>query len=396
MGQANINHKWSFYLDNKEVKNLIGEYINKGLIHGEIHENNLSQAIASIQNNQTSEYLVIQLDNSVDVIKKIENLSLSCSENTHLICIGDPNDINLYRNLINIGVDDYLHLPLDMHQLVNSLVKVSNGDDKDTIISKDKPIISIVGSRGGLGTSTLAGNLGWILAEHFHSKTCLLDMDILSGTSALLFNQNPNQGLTQAIANSSRIDNVFLQRLVIKASENLDLLCAEQGLNHLIDISKEDLVDLTRFISSIYDFTVVDINHNNPYTNTILSLSKEIFIIIDFSISSIRDANKLIKSIFAQSPMAKLSVIAIKDKNTKSVDITSPQIEEGIGEKIKYYIQYDKKAALNALNVGNIISESHPNHPISSKIFEIASSITNSSVITPKKGLLEKLMTWRS
>ena len=93
--------------------------------------------------------------------------------------------------------------------------------------------------------------------------------------------------------------------------------------------------------------------------------------------------------------LAKLSIIAIKDKSTKSVDITAPQIEEGIEEKISHYIQYDKKAALNALNIGNIISESHPNHPISTKIFEIATSLTKSSVIAPKKSFLEKLMTWR-
>ena len=94
---------------------------------------------------------------------------------------------------------------------------------------------AVIGVRGGVGASTIATSLGWLLGDAEGRSTALLDLDVHFGTGALAFDLEPGRGLTDAIENPSRIDGLFIERAMVKATDKLSVLSAEAPLNSAAD-----------------------------------------------------------------------------------------------------------------------------------------------------------------
>src|SRR4028119_1532759 len=90
---------------------------------------------------------------------------------------------------------------------------------------------AVVGVRGGVGASTIATSLAWLLGERTGRSTALLDLDVHFGTGALALDLEPCRGLTDAIENPSRIDGLFIERAMVRANERLSVLSAEAPIH---------------------------------------------------------------------------------------------------------------------------------------------------------------------
>src|SRR3546814_13854078 len=77
---------------------------------------------------------------------------------------------------------------------------------------------AVIGARGGVGASTIATSLAWLLSERGKRATALLDLDVHFGTGAPALDLEPGRGPTDAIENPSRLDRLFIERAMVKAS----------------------------------------------------------------------------------------------------------------------------------------------------------------------------------
>ncbi len=123
-----------------------------------------------------------------ELLRDLETLSKYCDEGTKVMVIGATNDIKLYRELVKLGVSEYLVAPFKTLGLIRTIAGLY-ADPDQPFYGK---MISVIGARGGVGASTIAHNLAWTLAERIHSSTTLVDLDLSFGTTALDFNQDPN------------------------------------------------------------------------------------------------------------------------------------------------------------------------------------------------------------
>src|SRR5207248_10519514 len=88
-------------------------------------------------------------------------------------------------------------------------------------------VIGFTGSRGGVGTTTTAVSCAWLIAEERSERVALVDLDLHFGTIALKLDTDPGSGLCEALEQASRIDSLFIDRAMVKVSENLRVLAAE-------------------------------------------------------------------------------------------------------------------------------------------------------------------------
>src|SRR5262249_56873075 len=90
-------------------------------------------------------------------------------------------------------------------------------------------VMVFIGSGGGVGATTMAVSCAWLLASERHERTALVDLDLHFGTAALKLDLDPGGGLCEALEQPSRIDSLFIERAMIKVTDNLRVLAAEHS-----------------------------------------------------------------------------------------------------------------------------------------------------------------------
>src|SRR5258706_15623704 len=100
-------------------------------------------------------------------------------------------------------------------------------------------VVAVIGARGGAGSSTLSHNIGWCIAEELHINTTIVDLDLPFGTVGLDFNDEASQGMSDALNAPERLDDVLLDRLLLKRGEHLSLFTTPAGLERDPDAPPE-------------------------------------------------------------------------------------------------------------------------------------------------------------
>ena len=161
----------------------------------------------------------------------LDELAESCDAGTKVIVIGHVNDVLLYRELIRRGVSDYLIAPLD--------ASTSSAASRSSITP---PAAEPVGPhhrgdrlKGGVGASTIAHNLAWAISRGLSTATVIADSTSALARRGSNFNQDPPQGIAEAVFAPDRLDANFLDRLLSKCAETLHLLAAPATLDRLYD-----------------------------------------------------------------------------------------------------------------------------------------------------------------
>lgn len=383
---------WQIYINNQDLITELQH--DTKLFTYQLHNGDLSTAIQKYKQHSMPKHLIVEVSKLTNVLHTLQQLNDLCKEETIVVCVGESNDINFYKQLLEYGVDEYLPLPTTATHLADTINKITNTQTSSISSTKNSSTITIIGSRGGIGTSTIATNLSWLISKHYKQQCYLLDMDMYNGTTALMLNQNNNQGLAQALANSERIDNLFMERVSILVTKRLKLLAAELGIaNHDQTIENE----LTMLLSHINDnapYCIIDLNHNNPNTNNIIAASSNLLILIDYSMPSLRNTKKILEFTAAKSPTTKINIIGIQNSITKAIEIPQPQFEEGIKHSIMLNIPYDQKAVLSSINLGKVLASTNQKHPIINNLHKLLSEITMLKTQDNNINWINKLKLW--
>ena len=161
------------------------------------------------------------------LIEELGDLAAVCDPDTRVVVVGHVNDVSLYRELVRNGVSEYIVAPVSMADLIGVISTIFVDPDAAPLGRS----IAFVGAKGGVGSSTLAHNCAWSISSLFSSEVILADLDLAFGTANLNFDNDPTQGIAEAVYSPDRLDEVFLDRLLTKCSEHLSMLAAPSMLD---------------------------------------------------------------------------------------------------------------------------------------------------------------------
>jgi len=256
-------------------------------------------------------------------VEEIDRLAEVCDPSTKVVIVGRINDVELYRELMRRGVSEYLVAPLNpLH-----LIEVISG----LYLNPEAPpvgrIISFFAARGGAGSSTLAHNVGWCVAERLRINTTIIDFDLSFGTLGLNFNEEPGQGVAEALSAPERLDDVLLDRLLLKSSEHLSLFTSPALLERAYDADPTAFEAVLDCVRQITPCVVVDLPHQwTPWIKQTLLASDDIVVVATPDLASLRTAKAIAdlakqnrpndpppKLVMNQVGMAKRPEIPVKD-----------------------------------------------------------------------------------
>ncbi len=318
--------------------------------HLTIHMGGVNKAIDHFQTASTPNLIILETTaGGAEIFAKLGELAEVCDPSTKVVIIGQVNDIILYRELIRQGVSEYIVRPNSPLQIIKTVA--------DLYVDPAAPPIgktmAFVGARGGVGSSTIAHNIGWCTAEEYKSDTVILDLDLPFGTTSLDFDQEASAGLVEALSSPERLDDVLLDRLLQKHTDRLSLFTAPSMLDRDFDLDDQAFETVLDVVRGTAPTIIVDVPHIwTTWAKRILMTADEIVITATPDLASFRNTKNLIDILGAARPNDSSPTLVINQFDPKTSAVQPDQFAEHVGIKPQQVIQWDPQlfgtAATNA------------------------------------------------
>jgi pilus assembly protein CpaE len=308
------------------------------------------------------------------LVTYLDQLAQFCDAGTKVVVIGHVNDVILYRELMRRGVSEYLIAPVATLDLVGSLSELFTAPGADPV----GRVIAVVGAKGGVGSSTISHNLGWALARNLQTSTVIVDLDVAFGTAGLDFNQDPPQGVAEALYAPDRLDAGLVDRLLSKCSDNLSLLAAPAMLDRTADLSETATDGLIDILRMSVPCIVLDVPHIwTAWTRRTLLSADEIVVVAAPDLACLRNA-KNIYDLLRQGrandhkPRVVLNQVGLP----KRPEISPAEFAKALGTDLSAMIPFDAQLFGTAANNGQMIAEVQPSGKIAESFVDMAGALT--------------------
>lgn len=354
------------------------------------YKGGLRNAVQSLSVSASPQILLVDLSESGDPINDINGLAEVCEPGTVVIAVGQVNDVRLYRDLMLSGLQDYLLKPVSPDALRDAFshaMTILNAPRHEEA-SADRQHIStaIIGTRGGVGASTIASSLAWVFSDRQNHPTGFLDLDVHFGTAALTMDLEPGRGLTDAIDNPSRIDGLFIERAMIKANERLSILSAEAPMNSPVLTDGAAFFQLQEEFRAAFDNTIVDLPRNMliAYPHLVNDVNVAV-IVTELTLAAARDTIRVLAWLKSNAPHCKIIVVANKVQANVQ-EISRKDYETTIERKIDLILPADAKATSQAAKLGRPIVDSVRSSKVSTGIVALADMVSGSAEEAASEG----------
>lgn len=327
-----------------------------------VSKGGLRAAVQALAVAASPQVLFVDLSESGDPLNDIGALAEVCEPGTLVIAAGQVNDVRLYRELVASGIQDYLLKPFATDMLRDAFghaQAVLNAPKLgDAVVDRPHCSVAVIGTRGGAGASTVATSLAWLLSEKDKRSTALLDLDVHFGTGALALDLEPGRGLTDAIENPSRIDGLFIERAMVKATENLSVLSAEAPINSPVMTDGAAFYQLQEEMRSAFECTVVDLPRAMLVQHPALVTDVNVAVVVtELSLAAARDTIRILSWLRSHAPQVQVLVCANRVHPGSAPEITRKDFEGSIERKIDHIIAFDQKLAAQAAKLGKPLAE---------------------------------------
>ena len=361
-----------------------------------VHKGGLRNAVQTLSVSASPQILFVDLAESGDPLNDINGLAEVCEPGTVVIAAGQVNDVRLYRDLVASGIQDYLLKPLHPDTLRESFTQAQAmlNAPKAGAESVDRPhcSIAVIGARGGVGASTVATSLAWLLSAKENRTTALLDLDVHFGTGALALDIEPGRGLTDAIENPSRIDGLFIERAMVKASDKLAVLSAEAPINSPMLTDGAAYYQLQEEMRSAFECTVIDLPRTMLVQHPSLVGDVQLAVIVtELTLAAARDTIRILSWMKSNAPNTQVHLVANRmHAASGQLEIGRKDFEGSIERKVDLAIPFDQKLAAQAAKLGKPMAEAGKNSKTVAPLVQLATMLAGAADETAEDGKAKK------
>jgi pilus assembly protein CpaE len=311
------------------------------------------------------------------LLGQLDALAEFCDAGTKVVVIGKINDIMLYRDLMARGVSEYLVEPFDVIDFVRALSGLYTAAAAEPL----GRIVAVYGAKGGVGASTIAHNIAWSISRGFDVATVVADLDLGFGTAGLDFNQDPPQGIAEAVFAPDRLDANVMDRLLSKCTEKLSILAAPATLERLYDFDESAFDGIIDVMRNTVPVIVLDIPHVwTGWSRRMLTGADEIVIVAEPDLGNLRNAKNVIDTIKTGRPNdAHPRLILNRIGVPKRPEISPADFCKAVETPSAAEFAFDPKLFGTAANNGQMIAEIEANGKVAQTFEDLARAVTGRS-----------------
>ncbi|MBJ7406497.1 MAG: AAA family ATPase [Bradyrhizobium sp.] len=371
-----------------------GEDRRLGKAHLKIQMGGMAAAIEAYRSAPTPNVIVLESDGRNDLLGGLDQLATVCDAGTRVVVIGRINDVTLYRELVRRGVSDYVLAPVGAIDVVRSICNLFSAPEAKAV----GRIIAVVGAKGGVGASTISHNVAWAIARDLAMDAVVADLDLAFGTAGLDYNQDPPQGIADAVFSPDRVDTAFIDRLLSKCTDHLSLLAAPATLDRVYDFGTDAFDAVFDTLRSTMPCIVLDVPHQwSGWTKRALIGADDILIVAAPDLANLRNTKNLVDLLKAARPNDRPPLYCLNQVGVpKRPEIAAAEFAKAIESQPIVSIPFEPQIFGSAANNGQMIAEISANHKSIDMFLQIAQRLTGRSETKKQKSslfspLIEKL-----
>ena len=347
--------------------------------HLQVQLGGIDAAVEHYTGQVTPNLLVVETKlHGAEALGELDRLAEVCDPSTKVIVVGRSNDVELYRELMRRGASEYLVAPLSPLQLI----EVISGLYLDPGAAPIGRVVAVIGARGGAGSSTLSHNIGWCIAEELNINTTIVDLDLPFGTVGLDFNDEASQGVCDALNAPERLDDVLLDRLLLKRGDRLSLFTAPAALERDYDASPDSYEAVIDAVRQTIPCVILDLPHGwQPWIKSALLAADDVVIVATPDLTSLRNAKNIIDLVKGARPNDAPPRLVINQVGVpKRPEIPAKDFAETMGLEPAAIIAFEPALFGQAANNGQMVIELAPKAPVSEALRLLCRTITGRTV----------------
>ena len=360
--------------------------------HTTVYMGGVTAAIDHYDSRATPNLIVVETrGDTSNLLVHLAKLAERCDANTKVIVIGAVNDITLYRDLMREGVSDYLIAPMSPLQFIESVSSLYVDPDAAPI----GKVIVFAGTKGGAGSSTVAHNVGWLIAEEIQDDVTIVDFDIAFGTAGLDFNQEPAQGVADALVAPERLDDVLLERLLVKCTDHLNVLTAPAMLDKDTDLDPSAFEAVLDVVRQSCPVVIVDLPHVwSAWAKQVLVAADEVVLVTTPDLAGLRNTKNLADLLVLARPNDNPPNIVLNQCGLpKRPEIPAKDFAEAIGRSVAAAVPFDATLFGTASNNGQMLGELKSDAKPTEEMRDLAQLLTGRKAQPKQKSnVFSKLM----
>jgi pilus assembly protein CpaE len=373
------------------VVRLAGEDRRLGKVHLSVQMGGMAAAIEAYGTVPTPNVIVLESEGRSDILGNLDQLATVCDPGTRVVVIGNVNDAAPYRELVRRGVNDYVVAPVDTLDVVRSICSLFSASEAIT----SGRIIAVVGAKGGVGASTIAHNVAWAIARDLALDSVVIDLDLAFGTAGLNYNQDPLQGIANAVFSPDRLDTAVVDRLLAKCTDRLSLLAAPASLDRVYDFGAEAFDSIFDTLRMTMPCIVLDVPHQwSAWTRRTLVGADDILIVAEPDLANLRNTKNMLNMLKGSRPNDRVPLYCLNQVGMpKRPEIEASGFAKTVESQSIASIPFDSRMFGTAANNGQMIAEISANHRTAKTFLQIARRLTGrAETKKPRRSLLSPIL----
>ncbi|HZP75666.1 MAG TPA: CtpF protein [Pseudolabrys sp.] len=374
-----------------------GEDRRMAKAHLKIQMGGATAAAEAYRNAPTPNVIIIESENrGEDILAGLDQLAEVCDAGTRVVVIGRINDVVLYRELTRRGVSDYLIAPVGTIDIVRAVCGLFSAPDAKPV----GRVIAVVGAKGGVGASTVAHNVAWAVARDLSLDSVVTDLDLAFGTAGLDYNQDPPQGVADAVFSPDRVDTGFIDRLLSKCTDHLSLLAAPATLERVYDFNPDAFDPILDIMRATIPCIILDMPHQwAGWSKRTLVAADDILIVAGPDLANLRNAKNLADFLRSSRPNDRRPFYCLNQMGVpKRPEIKPADFAKALEDEPLAQIPFDPQLFGTAANNGQMIAEVAASHKTAEMFRQMAQTLTGraevkrqrGSLLTPLLGLMKR------
>lgn len=313
----------------------LGDLVANGM---DVRRGTVRTAISAMAKLPTPEVLIVDIAGEDQPLHALGELSDVVEPGVRVLVIGDTDDVDFYRHITRgMGVMEYICKPITREAVARHFAPLVTRKTIGQDSARGGRVIAVIGARGGVGATTISGNLAWMLGVVAKRHTVFLEADLYLGSGALLLGAKTSPGLRMALETPDRIDPLFVERAAQPVSERLQVLASEEKLNeplHYAPGAARRLIDALRVR---YNFIIADVSFQPmPCNRELIEFAHHRVIVMDPSLASVRDTLRLLG--LPNGPWQPQSPTIVLNRQGRPGGLTRKQIEDALKVKVDVVI----------------------------------------------------------